>query len=88
SVHGLTAADYSREQCDAWAPWDMPQAQWSAAMREMRPFEAEFEGMVAGYADLQPDGRIGHFFVAAGHARRGIGTALLRHLMESARRQS
>jgi len=32
--------------------------------------------VMAGYADLQADGLIDHFFVDAGHARRGVGRAL------------
>jgi hypothetical protein len=39
-------------------------------MQGIRPFVAEDEGHIVGYADIQPSGYIDHFFVAGGHARR------------------
>ena len=36
---------------------------------------------IVAYADLQPDGYIDHFFVHGEHARQGIGTLLMRHLL-------
>jgi putative acetyltransferase len=37
-----------------------------------------------GYADLQPNGYIDHFFVAGNHARQGVGQRLMNHLIEQA----
>ena len=43
-----------------------------------KPFVAEIEGQIVGYADLQEDGYIDHFFVSGSMARRGVGSALMR----------
>ncbi|MCD7098089.1 GNAT family N-acetyltransferase [Stenotrophomonas sp. MMGLT7] len=85
AIHELAARDYSAEQVHAWAPADMDRAAWAARIRALQPWVAEHEGRVAGYADLQPDGCIDHFFVSACHARQGVGRALMEHLLRQAR---
>ena len=80
AVHVIAAKDYAIEQLDAWAPhrpdWDA----WTARMRALQPFVAEADGRVVGYADLQTNGYVDHFFVAGKHARRGVGRLLMERL--------
>lgn len=86
SVHRQAAAHYSAEQLEAWAPADFDERAWSERIRRNRPFVAEDEtGTLLGYADLQPDGHIDQFFVAADAVRRGVGTTLLAFLERRAR---
>ncbi|ALK30745.1 GNAT family N-acetyltransferase [Burkholderia plantarii] len=83
SVHGLAARDYTPVQIEAWAPTDADagyHAQWARRMQALRPWVAEIDGRIVGYADLQPSGQIDHCFVAAEFARRGVGRALLAQL--------
>lgn len=54
-------------------------------MEAIAPLVAEIEGEPAGFADLQTDGYIDMFFVSPRHARRGVGTALMRRLLDAAR---
>jgi putative acetyltransferase len=75
SVHGLACRDYSAEQLTAWAPLDYDAVQSGERLRANQPFIAELDGSVAGYADLQADGYIDHFFVAPAFARRGVALA-------------
>jgi len=86
AVHDLASKDYTAEQIDAWAP--VPQAAdaapWSERIRRIRPFVAEVEDAIVGYADLQPDGTIDHFFVAGPAARMGVGSALMARIHEVA----
>jgi putative acetyltransferase len=86
SVHRLGAAFYTAEQLAAWAPEDFDAKAWSEHLRRNRPFVAEDRhGQRLGYADLQADGHIDHFFVAADAARCGVGTTLLAFLERRAR---
>lgn len=82
SVHGLASKHYSPVQCDAWAPRLYDAAQWAERMRANQPFIAQVDGSegVAGFADLQADGYIDHFFVAPAFAGRGVARALMAHL--------
>src|SRR5687768_3706075 len=85
AVHELARGDYSRAQLEAWAPEQYDVDQWAARMRSLRPFVAELDGRVVGYADVQSTGYIDHFFVAGSCSRRGVGTALMQHIHRSAR---
>ncbi len=80
AVHRLASHDYTAEQLDAWAPSDRDPDEWARRIARIRPFVVETGGEIVGYADLQRDGTIGHFFVSGAHARRGVGTLLMEHI--------
>ena len=80
AVHALAVPDYTPEQLAAWAP-DIPELTgWTEKMRALRPFVAEDDRRIVGYADLQPSGYIDHFYVSAAGARRGVGRALMQRI--------
>ncbi|MBV7598464.1 MULTISPECIES: GNAT family N-acetyltransferase [Aeromonas] len=85
AVHEVASADYTAEQIQAWAPEDISPTLWADHIRTLRPFVAEIDGDIAGYADVQPNGYIDHFFVSGSHARQGVGTRLMMCLHEEAR---
>ena len=80
AVHQTAAADYSPEQLAVWAPADRDPTQWAERLRRIRPFLAEIDGVIVGYADVQSDGYIDHFYVLPGAGRRGIGSALMNQI--------
>ena len=80
AIHQIACRDYSPEQIHAWAPAEVDPDLWAKRMRGIAPFVAELCGEIVGYADLQPNGYIDHFFVSGRHPRRGIGRALMNHL--------
>ena len=85
SVRQLAGAYYTDEQIDAWAPAAYDRDKWREKMAANRPFVAVIGNRVAGYADLQAIGHIDHFFVSPEFARRGVGSALMRHIHDVAR---
>ena len=87
SVHTLASHYYTQEQIDAWAPTDIDPEQWANHMKELRPFVVEVDGEIAGYADLQPNGYIDHFFVSGTYPRQGVGTLLMNRIHEEARQR-
>jgi putative acetyltransferase len=84
AIHGTASAYYTREQCDAWCPADYDIAGWAERIAGIAPFVVEEGGEIVGYADVQNDGYIDHFFVASTAARRGVGSALMRRIHEEA----
>nr|WP_315490656.1 GNAT family N-acetyltransferase [uncultured Rhodoferax sp.] len=84
AIHLVASRDYSAEQIQAWAPRDPDTTLWENRIRGINPFVAELNGEVVGYADLQASGYIDHFFVSGHHPRVGIGTFLMKHLLEEA----
>lgn len=85
AVHHNATEQYSAEQRAAWAPDDYDDASWQAMLDRLRPWVLEDDSGALGYADLQPDGYIDHLFVRGGTSRRGIGSALLGHVLALAR---
>lgn len=85
SVHTLASRHYTREQCEAWAPMQCDESTWVARIAHNRPFVAWMDDTIAGFADLQPDGYIDQFFVSSACAGRGVGSALMAFLLETAR---
>lgn len=81
AVHEIAASRYSAEQREAWAPTDYDAALWGERIRRIQPFVVEIDAQPVAYADLQANGYIDHFFVAAAHARRGIGQQLMHHIL-------
>ena len=84
AIHLIASKDYTAEQVEAWAPRTLDAALWNARIREINPFVAVLYGEIVGYADVQPDGYIDHFFVSGDHPRRGIGSLLMRHILKEA----
>lgn len=77
AIHDVASRDYTPAQIQAWAPADTDLHAWARRMQDIRPFVATWDGEPVGYADVQADGYIDHFFVAGAHARRGIGQRLM-----------
>ncbi len=80
SVHEVACSHYLPAQLDAWAPDYYPGESWERRIQKNKPFVAEFNGKLAGFADVQPDGYIDHFFVAGFAARQGVGSKLMQQL--------
>ena len=91
SIRTHAVREHSSDQVSAWSPaLDASlTARWIERMRRIGPFIVEVVGSdgleIAAYADLQPDGYIDHFFVAGRFGHRGVGTRLMKHLIDTAR---
>jgi putative acetyltransferase len=85
AIHLVARRDYTVEQVEAWAPRDVDISVWQNKIRKINPFVAELNGELVGYADVQPDGYIDHFFVSGKHPRRGIGSLLMTRILEEAK---
>jgi putative acetyltransferase len=81
AIHRTARRDYTDAQVNAWAPADLDPAIWRGKIAAIAPFVVLVDERIVAYADLQPDGYIDHFFVHGEHARQGIGTLLMRHLL-------
>lgn len=82
AIHLIAARDYTPEQINAWAPDRVDADLWAARIRGNNPFVADIADEPVGFADVQVDGYIDHFFVSGLHPRRGIGRALMNRIHE------
>jgi len=85
AIHDVASRDYDAAQIAAWAPADVDPERWARRMQGIRPFVAEISPRIVGYADLQEDGYIDHFFVSGTYPRRGVGRLLMTRILETAR---
>ena len=85
AIHLIASRDYTEAQVDAWAPSNLDPELWVNRMIGINPFVAEIEGKPVGYADVQANGYIDHFFVSGRHPRQGIGRSLMAVLESEAR---
>jgi putative acetyltransferase len=88
AIHLIARNDYSEKQLNAWAPLDLDRELWVNRIRGINPFVAEIDGKPAGYADIQPNGYIDHFFVSGHHSRQGVGKALMQVIHREAKHLS
>lgn len=87
TVRTVNVRDYTLDQVKAWAPEHYDLVRWSEIMKHNQPFIAEQAGQIVGYADLQAEGLIDHFFCKADHQRQGIGRTLMLHLFKEAKKR-
>ena len=77
AIHLVARKDYTDNQVNAWAPSNLDHDLWVNRIRGINPFVAEIDNELVGYADVQANGYIDHFFVSGKHPRKGIGGALM-----------
>ena len=81
AITQVCSKDYSAEQIQAWVPAQYEHAKWKKRIDAIKPFVATIDGEVVGYADIQNDGYIDHFFVSGSCQARGVGRALMNELL-------
>lgn len=83
AIKEVCSNDYTPEQITAWLPSSYDADKWKSLMGKLKPYIAKVDGQVAGYADLQDDGYIDHFYVSARHQSQGVATALMDTLLKA-----
>lgn len=87
AVRGVASRDYTPAQIAAWSPETPDREAWAARLSRRPTLVAEIDGVIAGFSDLEPDGRIDMLFVDADHQGRGVAGALLDRIEMIAREQ-
>lgn len=54
---------------------------WQQKMNSTCPFVAQIGGNIVGYADLQENGLIDHFFCHHQYQGKGVGKCLMSHIL-------
>ena len=86
TVRKICINDYTDAQVSAWAPNIYVAEDWNKKIALLNPFIVLLDGQVVGYADLQPDGYVDHFFCHWQHQGKGVGTALMQQLIAEGER--
>jgi len=81
AVHETASRDYDPDQLEAWAPDDLDPIEWAQRRAAASTWIAEVDGEVVGFTDVDAEGYIDMLFVHPEHSGRGIGTALVEHVL-------
>ncbi|MDN3653035.1 GNAT family N-acetyltransferase [Thalassotalea ponticola] len=84
TIRHVNIKDYSEAQVQAWAPAKYDPHQWNKRMSEINPFVAVLNDQLVGYADIQDNGYIDHFFCHCNYQGKGIGKALINEIFKTA----
>lgn len=87
ALHSLEARDKADQAVEMLAPDEFDKVLWLSDIPAKRPFVAEVDGDIAGFATLGEPGRIEDFYVLPDMAGKGVGDALVQHVEVIARRQ-
>ena len=85
SVRGIDRRDYTESQVLAWAPDLIEHSQFARRCALKSTWVAEAQGHMAGFSDIEPDGRVDMLYVHPSVQRRGVARALLKHIEKLAR---
>jgi putative acetyltransferase len=86
TIRRVNARDYNPDQIRAWASDDIDPVRWAERFAGRFVAVAERDGSLAGFAELESDGHVDRFYVAADCQGRGAGRAMLGALVAEARR--
>lgn len=85
TIHTINRRHYSLAQVNAWAPARIDMAIWQKRADNMAPFVALIDDKIVGFADLQSDGYIDHFFCHTEYQGVGVGSALMLKILDQAK---
>ena len=87
SVRTVARRDYTPEQLLAWAPDEIDRERWLVRLAASNTWVAAEGERATGFISLEPMGHVDMLYVDAELQGRGIASALLRRLTDSARAQ-
>lgn len=85
TIHNVNIQDYDNDQVAAWAPDDLDINLAIQKFRDIDPFVVVQDGEIIGYADIQSDGYIDHFYCHHKFQGQGVGSMLFATLEKEAR---
>lgn len=88
TIHLINIRDYNQSQLLAWAPHGLDKKIWENKIESINPYVVVNDERIIGYADLQENGLIDHFFCAHKWQRKGVGSLLMRRIQKEATKKS
>ncbi len=83
TVHAVNIADYTKEQCDAWAPEKPDEIRWNKILSAHLTLVAIEGNQIVGFADMDETGYLDHLYVHSRFQRKGVANALCEALEQA-----
>ncbi|MGL4859815.1 MAG: GNAT family N-acetyltransferase [Enterobacteriaceae bacterium] len=84
AVHNIADSLYSPQEKAAWAPWPPDEPFWAQRLQQTQPWVALLDEQVVGFIEYEHQGYIDCLYTHPDYQRRGVATALLQHITQSA----
>lgn len=86
TIHNINAADYTKEQIEAWAPRSSVDdcTGWQKKAERIKPYIALIQNLVVGFAECEPNGHIDCFYVHHKFQGHKVGSALMQAIETAA----
>lgn len=84
TVHTVNAADYTKEQLDAWATGHINLSEWDQSFSRHATVVAVENGGIVGFGDIDDSGYLDRLYVHRDFQRKGIASAICDALEASA----
>lgn len=88
TVHTVNAADYTKEQLDAWADGQVDLEKWNASFLEHDTLVAVEGEKIVGFGDMDSTGYLDRLYVHKDHQKKGIATAICDRLERAHRKRA
>ena len=86
TVHQVNIKDYTKEQVDVWAPTSSLETEgWAKKFPETKPIIATVEDEIVGFAEFEPNGHIDCFYCHHEWIGKGVGSALMKEILQRAK---
>lgn len=83
TVHTVNAADYTKEQLDAWAEGAVDFQRWNRSFQEHYSLVALQDGVIIGFGDIDRTGYLDRLYVHADYQRKGAASAICDRLEQA-----
>ena len=88
TVHTVNAADYTKEQLDAWADGQVDLEKWNASFLEHDTLVAVEGETIVGFGDMDSTGYLDRLYVHKDYQKKGIATAICDRLERAHRKRA
>lgn len=83
TVHTVNAADYTKEQLDAWAEGAVDFQRWNRSFQEHYSLVALQDGVIIGFGDIDRTGYLDRLYVHVDYQRKGAASAICDRLEQA-----
>ncbi|MEM7070212.1 MAG: GNAT family N-acetyltransferase [Pseudomonadota bacterium] len=90
TIHHINSRDYNEAQINVWASYyDQNQPhKWQSRFDRTKPFVAQIETQIVGFAEFEPTGHIDCFYVHHAYQGQKIGSALMDAIFKRAHQKN
>ena len=88
TVHTVNAADYTKEQLDAWADGQVDLEKWNASFLEHDTLVAVEGECIAGFGDMDETGYLDRLYVHKDFQKKGVASAICSRLERDRRKRA